>query len=272
MKKILFLLPLFFIFSGCTNPYSSSYTNLTKWVDTLSNPSVIVPTGKANLIQGSNLENDNTRMLENGYLLLGISSFNAGTTSQNLAIQHAKKIHARTIIVYSQYTNTLSGSMPLTVPDTQTSYHSGNIYGSGGGFANYSGSSTTYGTRTTYMPYHVRRYDYYATFWIKAKPASLGIHFNDLTNELRRKVESNKGVCITVVVKNSPAFNADLLGGDIIQKCNNIDVVHACHFANLIAGNNGKQIELEIFRNGKTIVKQIQLNKVRSQYRNSENL
>lgn len=260
MKKMLFLLPLLFIFSSCANPYSNFYTDRTGGVDILENPNIIVPTDKPNLIQGSNIKNDGMRMLENGYLLIGESSFNAGNVNQNMAIEHAKKVHADTVIVYSQYTNTLSGSMPLTVPNTQTSYHSGNIYGSGGGFANYSGSSTTYGTSTTYMPYHVRRYDYYATFWIKAKPPSLGINFDNLTDELRRKIESNKGVYIIAVVKDSPAFNADLLNGDVIRKFNNIEVTNISHFANLIAENKGQQIELEIFRNGKTIVKQIQLN------------
>lgn len=258
--KILFLLPLLFVFSGCANPYSTFYTDRTGGIDILENPKIIVPTDKPNLRQGSNIENDGMRMLENGYILLGVSSFNAGTTNQNLAIQHARKVYADTVIVYSQYTNTLSGSMPLTVPDTQTSYHSGSIYGSGGGFANYSGSSTTYGTSTTYMPYHVRRYDYCATFWIKAKPPSLGIHFDNLTDEFRRKVGSNKGVYIIVVVKDSPAFDADLLNGDIIRKCNNIEVTNRSRFIELLNENKGQQIELEIFRDGKTIVKQIQLN------------
>ena len=110
------------------------------------------------------------------------------------------------------------------------------------------------------MPYSFHRYDYYATFWIKAKPASLGIHFGNLTDELRRKVESNKGVYIIVVIKDSPAFNADLLNGDIIRKFNNLEISNTSHFVNLIAENKRQQIELEIFRNGKTIVKQIQLN------------
>ncbi len=88
----------------------------------------------------------------------------------------------------------------------------------------------------------------------------MGIHFDNLTDELRRKVESNKGVYIVVVVKDSPAFNADLLKGDIIRKFNNIEVASGSHFTNLIAENRDKQIELEIFRNGKAIVKQIRLN------------
>lgn len=217
MKIFVFsALPFIVFIAGCANPYSTYYKDHTGGMNIAESSNVIMPTGEPRLIQGSNVEADGLRMLEMGSLLLGESSFNAGPTNQNLAIGHAKKVHADTVIVYSRYTNTVSGSMPLTLPNTQTSYHSGSIYGSGGGYANYSGSSTTYGTSTTYMPYHVNRSDYYATFWIRAKRMSLGVHFNDLTDELRRKVDSNKGVYIVVVVKDSPAYDAVLLKGDII--------------------------------------------------------
>jgi hypothetical protein len=116
-------------------------------------------------------------MLEAGYLLIGVSSFNAGEdVSENGALEQAKRIHADTVIIYRHYTNTLSGMMPLTVPNTQTgtAYHSGTIYDSGGGSAYYSGSSqiTTYGTSTTYVPYNVARYDYFATYWVRLKAAA----------------------------------------------------------------------------------------------------
>jgi S1-C subfamily serine protease len=88
----------------------------------------------------------------------------------------------------------------------------------------------------------------------------LGIHFEDLTDELRKKVESNKGVYIIAVIKGSPAFNADLLKGDIIRKLNNIEIIDKNHLINLIAENKEQRIELEIFRNEKTIIKQVQLN------------
>jgi len=248
------------VFSGCINPYGQFYTDYTGGVNVLENPNIIAPTDKPKLIQGSNIENDETRMLEDGYSLIGVSSFNAANVNQNSATEQAKKVHADTVIVYSQYTETVSGSMPLTVPNTQTTYHSGNIYGSGGGFANYSGTSTTYGTQTTYVPYNIRRYDYLATYWVKHNLPRLGIYFEDLTDELRKKVESNKGVYIIAVMKDSPAFNADLLKDDIIRKLNNTEIIDKKHFANLIAENKGQRIELEIFRNEKTIIKQIQLN------------
>ncbi len=259
MKKTILLYILLFVVSGC-NPYAQFYHDLSGGVNVLENPNFIIPTNKPKLVQGSDTEKDTLRMMEEGYVLLGVSSFNAGNVNQRGAANHAAKVHADTVIVYNSYTGTVSGSMPLTMPNTQSSYHSGSIYGSGGGFATYSGTSTTYGTQTTYIPYNVNRYDYYATFWIKKKQMTLGIYFDNLTDELRRKIESNKGVYISVVVKKSPAFENDLLAGDIIRKINNIEITDREHFPSILKENKGQEIDIEIFRNDKTIVKTIQLN------------
>ena len=40
------------------------------------------------------------------------------------------------------------------------------------------------------------------------------------TLEQKQEIESNKGVIIKRVEKGSPAFNADILEGDIIKKIN----------------------------------------------------
>lgn len=258
MKKIL-LITVCLVFSGCANPYSQFYTNFTGGKNILDDPTFIIPTDKPKLFAGTNIESDKKRMLEDNYWQLGYSSFNAGEVNQNVALQQAVKIHADTVIAYSTYTNTVLGSMPMTVPNTQTSYHSGSIYGSGGGFANYSGSSTTYGTQTTYMPYSIRRYDYYASFWIKCKPPRLGIIFDDLADELRQKVETNKGAYIFAVVKDSSAFNSDLLAGDVIRRVNGIEVIDRLHLQNWLKETNPSVIEFEIFRNGKNISKKVNL-------------
>jgi hypothetical protein len=200
-------------------------------------------------------------MLENGYRLLGQSSFNARSVSQDGAVVQAKKVHADTVIVYSHYTNTVSGMERLAVPNMQygTTYHSGTIYGSGGDSASYFGSSstTTYGTSTTYVPYQIDFYDYLATYWVKIKFARLGIYFDDLTEELRKKVGSNK-VYITIVVKDSPAFNSDLLVNDIINRVNGIEVIDSIQFQNWLNETHPSEIEFEIFRNGEYITKRVQ--------------
>ncbi len=116
MKKILLLVPLL-LWAGCGNPYSQFYVDLTGGEDILNSPQVVLSTGAPKLVQGSNIEQDNLNMLENCYLLLGTSNFNAEGVSANLAIEHARKIHADTVVVYGQYTNTVSGAVPLTLPN-----------------------------------------------------------------------------------------------------------------------------------------------------------
>lgn len=252
-----------YLCGGCANPYSQFYQDFTGGKNILEDPQVIISTDEPKLRKGTDPKDDEKNMLEDGYCLIGHSCFNAGSVRQDTAVEQAKKVHADTVIVYSKYIHTLSGSMPLTMPDTQTSttYHSGSIYGSGGGFANYSGTSytTTYGTSTTYIPYHIAKYDYLATYWVKMKPPRLGILFDDLTDELRKKVESNKGVYIFAVVKGSPAFNNDLLSGDVIRRVNGIEVIDKWHLRNWLNETHPSVIELEIFRNGENISKKVQL-------------
>ena len=111
MKRVVFYaLPVIVFFAGCANPYSKFYNDYTGGINIAESPNVVMPIGKPKLFQGSNVETDGLRMLENGYLLLGESRFNAGAINQNTAIDHAKKVYADTVIVYSQYTNTVSGS------------------------------------------------------------------------------------------------------------------------------------------------------------------
>lgn len=260
MKKLI-ILSLFLCFIlGCNN-YTKFYTDYTGDADISASPFVVMPTDEPVLIQGQNVDDDMKRMLENGYLLLGVSSFNAGAVNQRGAIEQAKLVNADTVIVYSGYSNTVSGSLPLTTPNTQTStgFHSGSIYGSGGGYANYSGTSytTTYGSQTTYIPYAVRRYDYYASYWVKMENFTFGVYYEDLTDEHRKAIESNKGIYLTTIIKNSPAFNNDFLPDDIIRRVNGVEIIDKSHFQNLFHEIEGKNVEFEIIRNGKTIVKEM---------------
>ncbi len=257
MNKPLLLSGLLLVVSGCANPYAQFYTDYTGGVNVLEDQRFIVGTDEPRLLQGSTIEQDEQRMLEDGYVLLGVSSFNGAEEDQRAAIQQAKKVHADRVIAYCQYRNTVSGSMPFTTPDIETTHHSGSIYGSGYS-ASYFGSSTTYGSKTTYIPYSVDRYDYLATFWIRAN-VRLGIHGRDLTPEERKSLGTNKGMCIAIVVRGSPAFESDLLPGDIMRKFNEVEIIDHDHFFNLLDSCQGRTIRLEILRQGKTILKEIKL-------------
>ena len=216
------------------------------------------------ILNGVNQEHETATMFEEGYELLGYSSFNAAEASDFHIRKQAKLVKASVVYRYSQYTNTESGVMPLSLPDTQTSYtnFSGSAYGSGGGYANYYGTAQTtqYGTKTTYVPYSVDRYNYFATFWAKMKPPLLGVRVQDLSKEQRSSLGTNKGVQVFAVIKSSPAYSADILNGDILRKISERDVVDAPTFSTLIGEFAGKEVTIEVFRNGKTLKKRVRLN------------
>lgn len=277
MKRLL-LVGIVVLLSGCAtleNPYSKFYQDRTGGVDLAKSDMVILPKGDPQIYTGNNVDADAQKMYEDGYNLIGFSSFNAGEVDKGKLIAQARKVKAEVVIFYSQYTNTLSGVMPLTLPDNHTvtttytgnSNISGNIYGSGGGWANYSGSgssfgtanTTIYGSKTTYIPYSQNRYDYMASYWIKMKKPIFGVLAVDLTSEQRSKIGTNKGAFVNVVVKGSPAFLADIFKGDIITKINEEDVKDAADLELKVNSNFGKTIAVALVREGNVVTKDIQL-------------
>ena len=209
-------------------------------------------------MQGNDVKSDSFRMWENGYVLLGNSSFYGSQVSEDQAIKQAKKVKASVVIVYSKFKDTVSGAIPLSLPDIKTS--TTNIYGSSG-FA--TGYTTTYGTETTYMPYVVDRFDQGATYWAKRKyPPVLGVHAKELPPELRQKIGSNKGMLVDGILKQSPAFRADIVNGDILIKINNTEIYDQSTLESTLKTNAEKKVSILLIRDGKEIVKEVVLNSV----------
>lgn len=261
--RYLFVVLIGLLLSGCVNAYSKFYQDRTGGMDLTTSPRVIISTDKPRLFRGNNLDDDYIRLLEDGFGLVGISSFNgAGNVNADDAIIQAERIHAAVVLVYSKYINTTSGVLPLTSPDIQTSTTtmSGNVMGPGG-MATYSGNaySTYYGTRTTYIPYSVNRYDYFASYWIKMKPPILGVNVRDLTSEMTQKIGSNKGVFVIAVIKGSPAFHGDILKGDILKRIGDKEFIDAKSFGDIVSIYAGKKVEIILLRDGKEITKEIVL-------------
>jgi membrane-associated protease RseP (regulator of RpoE activity) len=218
----------------------------------------VMPSEKPQVYRGNDPASDYLRLSEDGYSLLGYSSFNAGPTNETGALDQAALLHAAVVLLYSKYTGTVNGSFPLTLPDTKTSTSTG--YGTVGS-TSFSGSATTttYGTKTTYIPYSTPRSDYQATYWIKRKPPILGIIPRELTPELRQEIGSNKGLLIYAVVKGSPAFEADVLDGDVLKSIGGVSTNDYDTFEKALADNQGKEVEVILIRAGVELHKTIKL-------------
>jgi hypothetical protein len=264
MKRLVLLITLLVI--GCANPFVKSYRDSTGGIDLTRSPLVELPTGEPKLYQGNDARTDHESMLENGYNLVGFSSFNAAKVDFKNALTQAKNIHAEIVLVYSRYTGTRSGVMPFTLPDTQTSTTtlSGSTSGPGG-YGDFSGTArtTTYGSKTVYIPYHIDRFDCLAPYWIKMKPPIFGAVVQDLTPEIRRIIGSNRGVLVIAVAKKSPAFRADVLRGDVLQRMGDVDLYDIKSFSEIVAKFEGQKIIVELLRDGKEFQKEIQLDQRR---------
>lgn len=263
-KKFLLSLISLVAFQGCaTNPFSKHYHDVTEGADLSKLSYIVQSTGEPKIIQGFDRDADSLKMVENNYGLIGYSSFNGPVVDKSLAVNHAKKVKASTVIFYSNYTGSVSGSMPLVLPDTKisTTSLSGSAYGTGGS-SSYSGTArtTTYGTQTTYIPYTVHRADHFATYWVKKKLPVLGVQLIDLDAEQKSEIKSNKGMQVFAVVKGSPAFEADILQGDILLKIGDFSIYDRDIYQKALSQHQGKEVDVVIYRDKQEKIIPVKLN------------
>jgi S1-C subfamily serine protease len=195
-------------------------------------------------------------MFGDGFRLLGYSSFNGKEASERQVKQQGETVMADRVLVYAKYSGTERSAVPLTLPNTATA--TTNYYGSGG----YGSAVTTVnGTTTTMVPISVRRYDQMATFWIRAIPNPiLGIDMRDLTPQQRAAFQTNKGVTVNAVQKDTPAYHADLLKGDVFKSVGSIEVTDGHELQQLLQKFAGQQVKVEFIRDGKLLAKEVKLN------------
>lgn len=193
---------------------------------------------------------------------VGVSTFNAGsnTVSDEQIIEQAKKIGAQTVLASSKYTHTVTGAMPLSLPNTSTSYSTGNAtaYGSGGIVNAYgSGTTTTYGNQIVMMPYSVQRSDFAAVFFAKVR-SRLGLYFNKSSQvdvATRKRLGTNAGLKVFEVIEGSPAFLANVFPGDILLSIGNDPVYSGDDYTKLLNKYEGQSVSIKLDRDGETIEK-----------------
>lgn len=252
---------------GCAQ---SGYKTFYKpYVDTktLTDVELLAEGQEPKVFGTDDFEKDTKILRSKQYFPIGFSSFNGGYEGEGSAIAQAKRVGATIVLVNSKFTNTQTTTSTLFLPDNKTTYHSGSAYGNTsynsayGGYlgssatnANYSGTSTTYGTKAVPITNQQQRYDQTALFFIKnTKKLKFGVFLKELTPDQRTVLERNTGVLIDVVVENSPAFISNVLAGDILIKIDNNLVINGESASKLMSNvnPNAKSSTLTIIRNKK---------------------
>ena len=266
-KKFIISLAIVIALGGCANGYKQFYkpengaTPETIASMRAAPPPVTPLVERAAPINGQALID---AYAKRGYRLIGSASFNSGRSeSENSAIEQGKTVGADLVVILNpQYTGSESSIIPISTPTSTTTYSTGSAtaYGKSGTVTAYSsGTSTTYGTTTSFIPITVHKSDYSAGYFVKQK-FLLGADFRDLNDAERNELQTNRGVAVRLVVDGSPAFNGDILSGDIVVSLDGIAISNINNLSTLISERRGNRILLGLFRNGRSINLPIQLN------------
>jgi hypothetical protein len=260
MRNWLVLILAAMTLAGCVNPYEKFYQPVREGAFVI--PSTEEP---MELPSSGDLKQDVRLMYQEGYGLIGSSGFNAAMADRAGAIAQAKKIGANRFIIEAKYRSTQSGMMPITTPTTSTSYTSGTVRSTGGYYsglgssASYSGTTTTYGSETTYIPYSVDRYEQHALYFGPLPREGLGAFMIPPTEETRQQAGTNKGYQILVIRRGSPEFRADMLPGDLIVTIGGRDIVEPRDYWAAVAANYGRETEFVLYRGSARIVKKLRI-------------
>lgn len=259
------LLP--FLLAGCASGYSEFYRPSTGTSAELiaarrvSSPPASPQVERAPPPANPQLITD--AYAKRGYIVLGTSFFNSGRPEpEENAISQARKVGADLVLILDpKYTGSTTTSVPLVTPTSSTTYSTGSAtaYGRGGSVTAYgSGTSTTYGTTTTFIPITAHRSDFGAVYFVKQRFA-LGAFFRDLSDSERQAMQTNRGAVVRLVVDDTPAFDADLLVGDIVTAIDGVSVANMAHLGRLVEQGRGKSVTFSIIRNGAQLQKSVKL-------------
>ncbi len=218
-----------------------------------------LPNDEVPIYTSNDFQADTLKLMTNGFVAVGESSFYApdGQVDRDQLEKFAKNLGAHAILYHSSYRDTVSGAVPLILPNNSVSYTSGTAtaYGSGGYATAYGNSTTnTYGTQTVMMPYTSSRSNYDAIYFAKVH-SHLGIVVVPLSDSERQTLGTNRAARVLVVVEGSPAFNADVLPGDYLQTVNDDTIINQQTLGSALQKYEGQDVTLTLIRNGKPITK-----------------
>ena len=193
-------------------------------------------------------DEDNISMLENGYDMMGTSGFGSGKVAPELALQHAKAIHADTVLVYTKYGSAKTAASKIAVIKEAAKKGVGVI-------------------NDKDLVEDETQYDYFASYWAKLPAPLLGVHIIKLVKNVpsddeeagAKKVES-KGLTILAVIKDSPAAQAGLLRGDVLLKISDVELNKPEELSPLVRKFQGQNVAIEYERGGNKNIAKAQIN------------
>lgn len=221
--------------SCAINQFANNYRSN---VDISQVPKLELLRGDPEIVNVDDFEKAYNQALTQGYILLGISTFQGEIEQDYNILQLARDKGATLVIRTSKFSHTEYKNFYIPLTSTSTSNtlaygvgHS-NVYNSRnqyvGSISNSAAATaTTTSENTNWVPMQTSENIYLqaGAFFIKSNVQyTLGAYTRDLTTEESSKYKTNKGVVVTHVIRNSPAYDLDLVPGDVITSINKVSI------------------------------------------------
>ncbi len=251
--------------AACANPYRSNFNSIQdrypQWLESRLAPKAAAP----DVVQTDDIQKEGWGLVEKGYVMIGFSRFDLPQISIDLAISEGKTRGADIVLVQKRFSKSLTETVTMTQwgPTETTEYREDTGISGDRGTRRVDrrvSVTTTRGPETVYVPQQVDYYEHSATYWRKVERTLFGAVVQDLTDEQKARLQTNRGLSVRALVTDSPAFQADLLKGDIILKIDGQQVPSAQKFYEGLIQKAGQDVKLSILRNDKTIEKTVRLN------------
>ncbi len=234
---------------GCrtyVSPYTFFYTDETGGLDVRTSPYFEQSDGFPIVIETSfeKASEAEAKLLEDGYIRIGHSSFNKQMQHEHGVTLQAKKVHAAKALWYTRYTHAVTGSRSVPHIEFKTD-PSGTI----------TREKAIYRTET----YKDRYFDHGATYWVKLKDnvIRLGVVVKDVT---ANPIGRDQGMRIDVIRKNSPAYEAGLETGDLLRRVGDIKMNDLTAYREALEQYAGTEVPVVVMRQGEEITKEVTLN------------
>jgi len=179
-------------------------------------------------------EDDNISMLENGYDMIGSSSFEGAAVPVEGALELGRAIKADTVLVYSKYAPTKTAISKIQLVK-EAAKHGGEI------------EAKDFVDEPT-------RHKYYASYWAKLPMPILGVHVIKLKQKTNDdEVEKSKvepGLKVIAVIKSSPAAISNIFKDDVLLSIGDVALDKPDDLFTAVQRYAGQTIMLKVGRNG----------------------
>lgn len=202
-------------------------------------------TPKTQIFVSDNIKADNTKMLEDGYDMMGTSGFASADISPNYAQQHGQEIKADIVLVYTTHA-------PIQTKASRIAF--------------LKKEAEKKGEKLDLAAVQAEEvYDYYASYWVKIPMPTFGVHIVKLktvtqNNETNEKEKSDvKGLRILAVVKGSAAAKGKVQRGDQLVQIGDMMIDQPKDLFGAVQQYKGQTIPVMVKRQGAEHTLQVSL-------------